>query len=141
MFQGNRGAALPWTDVDHEDHDGSTHIPDGYLKLSLVTCPVVMMPAVTEGERPRFRMLHRATGNRVGDEDLTRGSPCGEDDHVIREDQDLDKVALDSTRTIDLHEFVPWDKSGWIWSDRPHFLSPDDAVARKAVLVILDARG
>ena len=37
----------------------------GYLKLSLVTCPVAMLPATSEVEKVRFHTLNRATGNRV----------------------------------------------------------------------------
>lgn len=124
----------------------------GYLKLSLVTCPVAMTPAVSEGNRLRFHTLNRATGNRVQrqyvdaetgkrveDEDQARGYPRGEDDHVILEDEELDEVALESTRTIDIQEFVPANKIGWIWFDRPHFLMPDDSVAEEAFSVIRDA--
>lgn len=124
----------------------------GYLKLSLVTCPVAMVPAVSEGNRLRFHTLNRATGNRVqrqyidadtgqrvADEDQARGYPRGENDHVILEDAELDDVALESTRTIDIQEFVPADRIGWIWFDRPHFLMPDDAVAEEAFAVIREA--
>lgn len=124
----------------------------GYLKLSLVTCPVAMMPAVTEGGRLRFHTLNRKTGNRiqrqyidaetgkrVEDEDQARGYPRGEHDHVILEEEELDEVALESTRTIDIQEFVPSDKIAWIWFDRPHFLMPDDTVAEEAFSVIRDA--
>lgn len=124
----------------------------GYLKLSLVTCPVAMMPAVSEGERLRFHTLNRKTGNRVQrqyvdagtgrrveDDDQARAYPRGEHEHVILEEEELDAVALESTRTIDIQEFVPSDKIGWIWFDRPHFLVPDDAVAEEAFSVIRDA--
>ena len=37
----------------------------GYLKLSLVTCPVAMLPATSEADKVRFHTLNRATGNRV----------------------------------------------------------------------------
>lgn len=124
----------------------------GYLKLSLVTCPVAMVPAVTEGGRLRFHTLNRKTGNRVqrqyvdaetgkpvNDDDQARGYPRGEDDHVILEEEELDEVALESTRTIDIQEFVPANRIGWIWYDRPHFLVPDDAVAEEAFSVIRDA--
>jgi DNA end-binding protein Ku len=124
----------------------------GYLKLSLVTCPVAMMPAVSEGNRLRFHTLNRKTGNRVQrqyvdaetgkrveDEDQARGYPRGEDDHVILEDEELDEVALESTRTIDIQEFVASDRIAWIWLDRPHFLLPDDTVAEEAFSVIRDA--
>ncbi len=124
----------------------------GYLKLSLVTCPVAMQPAVTDSGRLRFHTLNRKTGNRVQrqyvdaetgkrveDDDQARGYPRGEDDHVILEEEELDAVALESTRTIDIQEFVPSDRIGWIWYDRPHFLLPDDQVAEEAFSVIREA--
>lgn len=124
----------------------------GYLKLSLVTCPVAMQTAVSDSARIRFHTLNRQTGNRVqrlymdavtgkrvDDEDQARGYPREEGDHVILEDDELDAVALESTRTIDIREFIPQDRIGWIWYDRPHFLLPDDKVAEEAFSVIREA--
>jgi DNA end-binding protein Ku len=124
----------------------------GYLKLSLVTCPVAMQPAVTDRDRVRFHRINRQTGNRirrryvdevtrkpVREEDEARGYPRGEDDYVVLEEDELDAVALDSTRTIDIQEFVPEDRIGWVWYDRPHFLMPDDAVGEEAFSVIREA--
>jgi DNA end-binding protein Ku len=37
----------------------------GYLKLSVVTCLVSMMPAISNEERVKFRTLNRKTGKRV----------------------------------------------------------------------------
>lgn len=124
----------------------------GYLKLSLVTCPVTMQPAVTDAGRVRFHTINRKTGNRVqrqyadavtgkrvAEEDQARGYPQGDTSHVILEDAELDAVALESTRTIDIQEFVAAGKIGWIWHDRPHFLKPDDAVAEEAFAVIREA--
>lgn len=124
----------------------------GYLKLSLVTCPVAMQPAVSASARLRFHTLNRQTGNRlqrhyidavtgktVDEKDQARGYPRGENDHVIIEDDELDAIALESTRTIDIQEFVPSDRIGWIGYDRPHFLMPDDKVAEEAFSVIRDA--
>jgi len=124
----------------------------GYLKLSLVTCPVAMKPAVTEASQIRFHRINRKTGNRivrqyvdavtgnpVKEEDEAKGYPRGEDDHVLLEDEEIEAVALDSTRTIDIAQFVPADRISWIWYDRPHFLMPDDPVGEEAFSVIRDA--
>lgn len=124
----------------------------GYLKLSLVTCPVTMAPATSEGEKVRFHTINAATGNRVvsryvdavsGDpvreEDEVKGYARGEDDYVLLEDDELDAVALESTRTIDIDMFVPSDSIGWIWYDRPHYLSPADRVGEEAFSVIREA--
>jgi len=37
----------------------------GYLKLSLVSCPIVLYPAVSAAERISFRQVNRQTGNRL----------------------------------------------------------------------------
>ena len=55
------------------------------------------------------------------------------------EDDELDAVALESTRTIDIEMFVPADSIGWIWYDKPHYLTPDDKVGEEAFSVIRDA--
>lgn len=88
----------------------------GYLKLSLVTCPVQMMPATSENEKVRFHTLNRETQNRVvshyvdsvtgkevKDEDEVKGYQRSENDYVMLEDEELENVALDSTKTSDLH--------------------------------------
>lgn len=124
----------------------------GYLKLSLVTCPVSMMPATTESEKVRFHTLNQKTGHRVvsqyvdavtgkpvEEEDEVKGYPRGEDDYVLLEDEELEAVALESTRTIDIEMFVPADSIDWIWYDKPHYLMPDDEVGEEAFSVIRDA--
>jgi DNA end-binding protein Ku len=124
----------------------------GYLKLSLVTCPVTMSPATTENAKVRFHTLNRTTGNRVvsqyldsvsgkavADKDEVKGYPRGEDDHVMLEDEEIEAVALDSTRTIDIEMFVPKESVDWIFYDKPHFLVPDDEVGEEAFSVIRDA--
>lgn len=124
----------------------------GYLKLSLVTCPVAMTPATTEGERIRFHTLNRKTGNRIESryvdaesqevveaDSEVKGYERGQDDYVMIEDEDLDAVALESTRTIDIDMFVPAESIGWIWYDKPHYLVPNDKVGEEAFAVIRDA--
>lgn len=124
----------------------------GYLKLSLVTCPVVMMPATSDEGRVKFRTLNRRTGNPVvsryvdaathqvvDPDDQTRGYPRGEDDFVLLEEDDLDAVALESTRTIDIETFVPDTAIEWVWYDKPYYLMPSDPVGQEAFAVILQA--
>jgi DNA end-binding protein Ku len=124
----------------------------GYLKLSLVTCPVEMTPAVTQAERVRFHTLNQATGNRVvsqyvdsvsgkpvADDDQLRGYPVGEDDYVTLTDDEFSAVALETTRTIDIESFVPRTEVGLVWRDRPHFLAPSEPVGEEAFSVIREA--
>jgi non-homologous end joining protein Ku len=87
----------------------------GYLKLSLVTCPVAMSPATSESEKVRFHTLNRETGNRVVSRyvDAETGKPVDADDQakgyeaeagrlVVIEDEELEAVRLDTVRTIDI---------------------------------------
>ena len=124
----------------------------GYLKLSLVTCAVAMTPATSENEKVRFHTLNARTGNRVvsqyidavtekpvDEDDEVKGYPRGEDDYVMLEDDEIEGVALESTRTIDIDSFVPRDSIEWIWYDRPHYLTPNDAVGEEAFAVIREA--
>lgn len=125
----------------------------GYLKLSLVTCPVTMRPSTSESERVRFHVLNAATGNRVVSRyvDAETGKPVEEDDevkgypieedgkHVTLEDEEIEAVALDSTHTIDIDMFVPSDSVPWVYYDKPHYLLPSDPVGEEAFAVIREA--
>lgn len=124
----------------------------GYLKLSLVTCAVSLTPATSEREKVRFRTINAETGNPVrsryvdaetgqpvSDEDEVRGYEVEKDRHVIIEDEELEAVGLESTRTIDIERFVPTDSIEWIWYDTPYYLMPDDEVAQEAFAVIREA--
>ncbi|MCO5731744.1 Ku protein [Rhizobium sp. SSA_523] len=124
----------------------------GYLKLSLVTCRVTMTPAVSESGKVRFHNLNSQTQNRVlsryvdsvtgkpvDEEDQVKGYERGEEDYVLFEEEELEDVGLESTRTINIETFVPASDIAWIWYDRPHFLSPDDKVSEEAFSVIREA--
>ncbi|TBG84495.1 Ku protein [Rhizobium leguminosarum] len=124
----------------------------GYLKLSLVTCPVAMSPATSESEKVRFHTLNKETGNRVvsqyvdsvtgkpvKDQNEAKGYARGENDYIILTDDDLDAVALETVRTIDIDKFVPRDSIEWVYFEKPHYLMPDDPVGQEAFAVIRDA--
>lgn len=124
----------------------------GYLKLSLVTCPVSLTPARSEHEKIRFHTINSETGHRVRSRyvDAETGKPVDEEEevkgyeveegrHIIIEDEELEAVGLESTRTIDIDTFVPADSVEWIWYDSPYYLMPDDEVGQEAFAVIREA--
>src|ERR1051326_2317824 len=124
----------------------------GYLKLSLVTCPVAMLPATSDTDKVRFHTVNRATGNRVharyvdaetgkpvDDKDQVKGYERDNGEDVMLEDEELDAIALDSARTIDIDCFVPAESIGWTWYDSPHYLIPDEKVGEEAFSVIREA--
>jgi DNA end-binding protein Ku len=124
----------------------------GYLKLSLVTCPVKMTPATSESEKVRFHTLNKETGNRVvsqyidsvtgktvKDENEAKGYARGENDYIVLTEADLDAVELDTVKTIDIEKFLPADSIEWVYLEKPHYLMPDDPVGQEAFAVIRDA--
>ncbi len=124
----------------------------GYLKLSLVSCAVALFPATSRSERISFHILNRNTGNRVrnqridaetGDvvesEDQVKGFEVEGNEHIIVEDEDFERVALESTHTIDIDTFVERDEVDEIFLDESYYLAPDDEVGAEAFAVIRDA--
>ena len=124
----------------------------GYMKLSLVTCPVAMMAATSEEEKVRFHVFNRRTGNRihshyvdaetgrpVDEADEVKGYARGEDDYVLLDDDELELIGLESARTIDIQSFVAAESIDWIWYDTPYYLTPDDPIGEEAYCVIRDA--
>lgn len=124
----------------------------GYLKLSLVTCPVAMTPATTESEKVRFHTINRktkrrvraryvdsVTGKAVDDAQELKGYETSEGQFVTFTEDELASVALESVRTIDIDEFVPADTIPWIYYDSPYYLTPTDKVGEEAYAVIREA--
>lgn len=124
----------------------------GYLKLSLVSCAVALYPATSTAERVRFHIINRKTGNRirneivdaetgkpVDDEDRVKGFEVEKDRYVLLEDDELDNVALESTHTITVEEFVPLAEVDRIYLDESFYLVPQDEIAQDAFAVIREA--
>jgi DNA end-binding protein Ku len=124
----------------------------GYLKLSLVSCSVALFPASNASERISFNTLNRSTGNRlkqqmidseteevVDREDRVRGYEFAKGNYVVVENEDLEKVQLESTHTIDIQQFIPEDQLDQVYLDGSHYLAPDDKVAEEAFAVIREA--
>jgi DNA end-binding protein Ku len=122
----------------------------GFLKLSLVTCPVQLSPATSDGEKIKFHTINKKTGNRIvsryidaetGDvvEEDIKGYEDAPGHFVLLEDEELEAVALESEKTIDIDTFVPAGSIPWIYLDQPYFLTPDGKVGDEAYAVIREA--
>jgi DNA end-binding protein Ku len=124
----------------------------GYLKLSLVSCPVALYPATSTSQRVRFNIINRETGNRIRNEvvDAETGDPVAQEDrvkgyqfekgeYVLVDEDELDNVALESTHTIDIEQFVPMSEVDRIYLDESYYLVPQDEMGQEAFAVIRDA--
>jgi DNA end-binding protein Ku len=124
----------------------------GYLKLSLVSCPIALYTASSSGERVAFRQISKKTGNRLRQQliDEGTGEPIDPDDkgrgyevdkgvYLQVEDEELDAIAIESSHTIDIDSFVPKSEVDERYIDSPYYLVPENKVALEAFAVIRDA--
>jgi len=124
----------------------------GYLKLSLVSCPIALYPASSSSERVSFNRINKKTGNRLkqqnvdsvtGDvvdrEDIGRGYEYAKGQYLLVEDEELAKIQIESTHTIDIDRFVPRNEVDDRYLDTPYYIAPTDKVGQEAFAVIRDA--
>jgi len=121
----------------------------GFLRLSLVTCPVALYPATSESEKISFNQLNRQTGHRikylkvdadtgdeVANEDIVKGYALDKDSFIEVSKEELENIALESTRTIEIDEFVARSEIDPRYLIRPYYLRPDGKVGHDAFAVI-----
>ncbi|HZT21036.1 MAG TPA: Ku protein [Dongiaceae bacterium] len=123
----------------------------GYLKLSLVSCPIALYPAASSSERVSFNRINKKTGNRlkqqlvdsetgelVEKENIGRGYEVGKGEYLLVEDEEIEKIKIESTHTIDIKGFVPKAEIDNRYLDMPYYIAPTDQVGQEAFAVIRD---
>ena len=124
----------------------------GYLKLSLVSCPIALHAACSSAERVSFRQINRKTGNRlrqqlideetrepVDGSDKARGYEIGKNQFLLVEDEELEYIEIESTHTIEIDSFVPRADIDQRFFDTPYYITPNDPVGQEAFAVIREA--
>jgi DNA end-binding protein Ku len=124
----------------------------GYLKLSLVSCPIALHTAASGGERIAFRQINKQTGNRLRQQlvdevtrevvesaDKGRGYEYAKGAYVPVEDEELDAVAIESNHTIEIDKFVPHTQIDERYFDSTYYVTPNDQVGQEAFAVIREA--
>src|SRR6516162_2390920 len=124
----------------------------GYLKLSLVSCPIALYPDSSEREKISFHQLNKNTGHRIkyrkidaesGDEvesaDIIKGYEVGKGQYIELDPEELEAVAIESKRTIDIDEFVPKEEIDELYLNSPYYIAPDGEVGQQAFAVIREA--
>jgi DNA end-binding protein Ku len=124
----------------------------GYLKLSLVSCPVALYPASTQAEKTHFHQINRRTGNRlrqqmvdeetgkvVAGDQKGRGYELSKGRYVPIDEEELKAVEIESTHTIDIDAFVPKQEIDERYIEKPYYIVPNDASGEDAFGVMRDA--
>jgi Ku protein len=124
----------------------------GFLRLSLVSCPIALYPATSEREKIHFHQLNRRTGNRiqyrkvdaetgreVERDDIVRGFEKSKGDYVPIEPEELEAVAIESKRVIEIDQFVPRQEIDELYFANPYYIVPDGEAGAQAFAVIRDA--
>src|SRR3954466_11823336 len=121
----------------------------GFLRLSLVTCPIALFPATSESEKISFNQINKKTGNRirylkvdadtgeeVSNDEIIKGYQIDTDRYLEVTKEELENIALESTRTIEIEEFVPRSEIDDLCLVRPYYIVPDGKVGHDAYAVI-----
>jgi DNA end-binding protein Ku len=149
---GTRVAQLRWFLRPKETSMAPRPYWKGYLKLSLVSCPVALYPASTQAEKTHFHQINTKTGHRlrqqmvdeetgrvVESDQKGRGYELSKGRYVPIDDDELKGVQLESTHTIDIDSFVPKDEIDERYIEKPYYLVPNDETGEDAFSVIRDA--
>jgi DNA end-binding protein Ku len=124
----------------------------GYLKLSLVSCAVNLYPASSSSSRVSFNTINRKTGNKVKRQfidavtgeavetgDQAKGYPVATDTYVLVDDEELDKIQIESNHTVEIEKFVPRSEIDPRYLEAPYYIAPGERVAEEAFSIIRDA--
>ncbi len=124
----------------------------GYLKLSLVSCPIALYSGTSATERVSFRQINKKTGNRLRQQlvdevtrepvegpDKGRGYEYAKNAYLPVDDDELDAIAIESNHTIEIDSFVPRDQIDERYLDTPYYIAPNDQAGLDAFAVIREA--
>ena len=123
----------------------------GHLKLSLVSIPIRLYNAISTLNKISFNQLHKGCNQRlrqqlvcpqhgkVEREDVAKGYEYEKDRYVVLEEGDLEKVELETTKTIELIQFVDGSKIDPIYFDTSFYVTPDGPVAEEAFRIFREA--
>lgn len=123
----------------------------GHVRLSLVTFPVRLYPAVSESEKIRLHKYDKDTGQRIHYQNVNEEGDVVEADDIVRgyeyekgsiiaiDDEEIDKLRLESKHTIDLVQFADLSSIDPIYFDNPYYVAPDGDLAQEAYITVRDA--
>jgi DNA end-binding protein Ku len=123
----------------------------GQIKLALVSIPVELFPATKAGKSIAFHQVHEPSGQRVRYEkvvpgigpvdrdDILKGYEVEKGEYVLLDPEEIEKVKLESRKTLELTQFVDLNDIDPIYYDKPYYVVPADDLAEEAFVVLRDA--
>jgi len=124
----------------------------GFLRLSLVSFPIALYPATSEREKIHFHQLNRKTGNRiqykkvdsdtgreVDKDDIIGGYEKSKGEYIPVEPEELEAVAIESTRRIEIDQFVARKEIDELYFANPYYIVADGEAGAQAFAVIRNA--
>jgi DNA end-binding protein Ku len=123
----------------------------GQIRLALVAIPVEIFPATKAGRSIAFHQIHEPSGQRVKYEkvvpgigpvdrdEILKGYEVEKGEYVLLEPEEIEKVKLESRKTLELTQFVDLADIDPIYYDKPYFVVPADDLAEEAFVVLREA--
>jgi DNA end-binding protein Ku len=124
----------------------------GYLKLSLVSCPIAVFPATSDREKISFHQIHKSTGNRiryrkvdadtgeeVSNDEIIKGYEVSKGQYLELEPEEIEAVAIESKRIVEIDQFVEKNEIDEVYINDPYYVVPDGDIGQEAFAVIREA--
>jgi len=123
----------------------------GQIRLALVAIPVEIYPATKAGRSIAFHQVHEPSGQRVKYEkvvpgigpvdrdEIVKGYEVSKGEYVLLDPEEIEKVKLESRKTLELTQFVDHHDIDPIYYDKPYYVVPADDLAEEAFVVLRDA--
>ena len=123
----------------------------GQIRLALVAIPVEIFPATKSGKSIAFHQVHEPSGQRVRYEkvvpgigpvdrdEILKGYEVEKGEYVLLDPEEIEKVKLESRKTLELTQFVDLTDIDPIYYDKPYYVVPADDLAEEAFVVLRDA--
>lgn len=137
--------------AEAKEQTGARPTWKGYLKLSLVACPIAIYPAFSNerislkpinlktGRRLKQQFIDAETGAPVSREDIGRGYELRENEYLPVDDEEIEAIRIESTHTINIDSFVPRSSVDICDIDKNYYVVPNDDIGQEAFAVIREA--
>src|SRR5688572_8393751 len=123
----------------------------GQIRLALVSIPVEIYPATKSGAQIQFHQVHEPSGKRIKYEkvvpgigpvdrdEIVKGYEVSKGHYVLLDPEEIEKVKLESKKTLDLVQFVDVGDIDAMYYEKPYYVVPADDLAEDAFIVLRDA--